>query len=92
YDLYLFDEALYMGKLISKESFAEMFTPVKNDYGYGWYAENSYSAHGVMPGWNLLNSFTRNGSVYVILLSNIQNNLNLGSLNNDVYISLQQIV
>lgn len=91
HDLYLFDEALYTNKLISKESFTEMFTPVKKDYGYGWYAESSYSAHGVMPGWNLLNSFTRNGSVYVILLSNIQNNLNLGSLNNDVYISLQNI-
>ncbi|NIE91187.1 beta-lactamase family protein [Bacillus sp. Ab-1751] len=91
YDLYLFDEALYTGKLISKESFTEMFTPVKSNYGYGWYAESSYSAHGVLPGWNLLNSFNRNGTVYVILLSNIQNNINLGSLNNDIYVFLQNI-
>ncbi|MCU4991512.1 beta-lactamase family protein [Bacillus cereus] len=91
HDLYLFDQALYTNKIISKESFTEMFTPVKKDYGYGWYAENSYSAHGVMPGWNLLNSFSRNGTIYVILLSNIQNNLNLGSLNNDIYITLQNI-
>ncbi|MGX5576160.1 serine hydrolase domain-containing protein [Bacillus toyonensis] len=91
HDLYLFDEALYTSKLISKESFTEMVTPVKKNYGYGWYAESSYSAHGVMPGWNLLNSFNRNGSVYVVLLSNIQNNLNLGSLNNDIYIFLQNI-
>ena len=35
-DLYLWDQALYTEKLISKKSFDAMFTPVKNDYGYGW--------------------------------------------------------
>src|SRR5215216_5171044 len=35
-DLYLWDQALYTEKLISKRSFDAMFTPVKNDYGYGW--------------------------------------------------------
>ncbi len=43
-----------------------------------------------MPEWNLLNSFNRGGSIYVILLSNIQNNLNLDSLNNDIYLTLQK--
>jgi CubicO group peptidase (beta-lactamase class C family) len=35
-DLYLWDQALYTEKLISKRSFDAMFTPVKNGYGYGW--------------------------------------------------------
>jgi CubicO group peptidase (beta-lactamase class C family) len=35
-DLLIWDQALYGGKLISKESYDKMFTPVKNDYAYGW--------------------------------------------------------
>lgn len=35
-DLLIWDQALYAGKLISKESYEKMFTPVKNDYAYGW--------------------------------------------------------
>ena len=35
-DLYLWDQALYTEKLISKKSLDLMFTPVKNNYGYGW--------------------------------------------------------
>jgi len=35
-DMLIWDQALYAGKLISKESYEKMFTPVKNDYAYGW--------------------------------------------------------
>jgi CubicO group peptidase (beta-lactamase class C family) len=35
-DLAKWDRALADGKLISEESMARMFTPVKNDYAYGW--------------------------------------------------------
>jgi CubicO group peptidase (beta-lactamase class C family) len=35
-DLAAWDQALVAGKLISKESYARMFTPVKGDYAYGW--------------------------------------------------------
>jgi CubicO group peptidase (beta-lactamase class C family) len=35
-DLYLWDQALYTEKLLSKKSLDTMFTPVKNNYGYGW--------------------------------------------------------
>lgn len=92
-DLYLFNEALFSGKLISKESYDQMFTTFKKDYGFGWYVNpGSYSNHGVMPGWNCLNGFSRSGNVYVILLSNIQNNIkSFGSLNNDIYTMLQHI-
>jgi CubicO group peptidase (beta-lactamase class C family) len=35
-DLAAWDRALAEGKLISKEGYDRMFTPVKNDYAYGW--------------------------------------------------------
>ena len=35
-DLATWDRALSEGRLISKESLDRMFTPVKNDYAYGW--------------------------------------------------------
>jgi hypothetical protein len=35
-DLATWDRALKAGKLISRESMDRMFTPVKNDYAYGW--------------------------------------------------------
>ena len=35
-DLARWDRALVEGKLISKESYAKMYTPAKNHYAYGW--------------------------------------------------------
>jgi CubicO group peptidase (beta-lactamase class C family) len=35
-DLAVWDRALRDGKLISKNAYTEMFTPVKGDYAYGW--------------------------------------------------------
>lgn len=35
-DLLIWDQALYTTKLLSKESLTEIFTPFKNNYGYGW--------------------------------------------------------
>ena len=49
-DLYLWDQALYTEKLLSKKSLELMFTPVKNNYGYGWGIDNQQGlkriAHG----------------------------------------------
>ncbi|MBY8912123.1 beta-lactamase family protein [Bacillus sp. YC2] len=91
-DLYKFDKALINGKLYSKQSFSKMFTPGSNStYGMGFYIDpGSYSNHGVMPGYNILNSFSHSASKYVILLSNIQNNAKLGQVNNKIYQLLNQ--
>lgn len=35
-DLARWDRALRDGKLISQDSYAKMYSPVKNDYAYGW--------------------------------------------------------
>jgi CubicO group peptidase (beta-lactamase class C family) len=53
-DLYLWDQALYTEKLISKKSFDAMFTPVKNDYGYGWGIGKQYGLTRIAHGGGIL--------------------------------------
>jgi CubicO group peptidase (beta-lactamase class C family) len=38
-DLSKYDDALTAGKLLSAESYAKLFTPVKDNYAYGWVIE-----------------------------------------------------
>lgn len=80
-DMYKFDQALIDGKLYSQKSYEKMFTPGSSStYGMGFYVDpGSYSNHGVMPGFNILNSFSKSGQTIVILFSNIQNNAKLPS-------------
>jgi CubicO group peptidase (beta-lactamase class C family) len=74
-DLYLWDQALYTEKLISKKSFDAMFTPVKNDYGYGWGIGKQYGLTRIAHGGGI-NGFVTYISRYpeakavVIVLSN----------------------
>ena len=91
YDMYLFDKALYTGKLMSQDSLKQFFKPFKHDYALGLYSDpGSYSDHGVLPGWNTLNSFSKSGSTYVVLLSNVQNGVkSLGVINNQIYLMLK---
>ncbi len=91
-DMYKFDQALINGKLYSQKSYEKMFTPGSSStYGMGFYvAPGSYSNHGVMPGFNILNSFSKSGQTIVILFSNIQNNAKLGQVNNKIYQLLNQ--
>ncbi len=35
-DMFIWDQALYTEKILSRESLEKMFTPFLNDYGYGW--------------------------------------------------------
>ena len=87
YDMYLFDKALYNGELFSKSSLQQFFTPFKKNYAFGMYRDpGSYSDHGVLPGFNSLNSFSRSGNEFVVLLSNVQNGVkSLGVVNNQIY-------
>lgn len=91
-DMYKFDQALIDGKLYSQKSYEKMFTPGSSStYGMGFYVDpGSYSNHGVMPGFNILNSFSKSGQTIVILFSNIQNNAKLGQVNNKIYQLLNQ--
>ncbi|MBC1884936.1 serine hydrolase domain-containing protein [Listeria seeligeri] len=87
-DLYLFDKALMGKKLISEASLQKMFTPGSTSgYGMGFYVDpGSYNSHGVLSGWNVSNSMSHTGRTYVILFSNIQNNIaSFGKVNNHIY-------
>jgi CubicO group peptidase (beta-lactamase class C family) len=74
-DLYLWDQALYTERLISKKSFDAMFTPVKNDYGYGWGISKQYGLTRISHGGGI-NGFVTYISRYpeakalVVVLSN----------------------
>lgn len=87
FDLYLFDKALYTGKLLSQNSLKQFFTPFKHNYALGLdVGPDLYSDHGVVPGWNCLNSFSKNGDEFTILLSNVENGVNsIGDVNNQIY-------
>ncbi|QQX25792.1 serine hydrolase domain-containing protein [Heyndrickxia sporothermodurans] len=73
YDLYKFDQALTTGKLVSPYSLKKLFMPYKNSYGYGWYIhQRNYTIHGHIPGWSAINSISKDGKDFIILLSNLQ--------------------
>lgn len=44
-DLYLWDQALYSDQLVPYDALNKMFTPFKDDYGYGFFIKNE-SRHG----------------------------------------------
>lgn len=93
YDLYLFDKALYSERILPRASLKQFFMPFKNNYALGLYSDpGSYSDHGVLPGWNALNSFSKSGRKYVVLLSNVQNGVtSLGTVNNQIYLLLKNV-
>jgi len=84
-DLYLWDQALFTGKLIPKELLDKMFTPyisladmpgiTGSGYGYGWFIGENKNHRilfhtGRIEGFNALNSVYPDDKVIVIVLSN----------------------
>ncbi|WP_163652047.1 serine hydrolase [Listeria sp. PSOL-1] len=87
-DMQLFDKALFERKLINDASFREMFKKGSSSgYGFGFYVDpGSYNNHGILNGWNISNSFSHTGKTYVMLFSNVQNNISsFGKVNNEIY-------
>jgi CubicO group peptidase (beta-lactamase class C family) len=88
FDMYLFDKALSSRKILSENSFQKMFTKGSSSgYGMGFYVDpGSYNNHGILNGWNVSNSMSHTGKTYVVLFSNIQNNIDsFGKVNNHIY-------
>ena len=87
-DLATWDRALSEGKLISKESMARMFTPVKNEYAYGWSVPGRPGRKGMGHGGGI-NGFATNilrfpdDKVCVIVLCNMLP-VNPGRVANDL--------
>jgi CubicO group peptidase (beta-lactamase class C family) len=46
-DLILWDQALYTEKLVSKMTMNEIFTPYKEEYGYGWIVDKNFNRRRV---------------------------------------------
>jgi len=57
-DLYRWEEALYAGKIINKESLKEMFTPNSSDYGYGWFIYESSKGNKIISHGGNLSGYT----------------------------------
>jgi CubicO group peptidase (beta-lactamase class C family) len=74
-DLYRWDRALLSDKLLSAKSKELMYTPVKNNYGYGWMIED-WSGHKMIGHGGGVNGFATyiarfpNDDAFVVLLGN----------------------
>jgi CubicO group peptidase (beta-lactamase class C family) len=76
-DMYRWDRALYTEKLVKKSSLDKMFTPFKNDYGYGWKIEQQFNRNcirhaGGIEGFAAQISRYPDDNACVIVLSNFQ--------------------
>jgi len=77
-DLYLWDQALYTERLVSKSSLDRMFTPFKGNYGYGWFIIETFGGKlithgGIVNGFYAYISRYVDDRVCIIVLSNIEN-------------------
>jgi len=76
-DLYIWDKALYTEKLVSKSSLDKIFTPYRENYGYGWQITESFNRKHISHGGGI-NGFRTYISRYVdddvciIVLSNFE--------------------
>ena len=77
-DLLRWEQALYTEKLVSRKSLDEMFTPFKNEYGYGWGISKQFNRQVIAHGGGIFGFSTFIARfplerVTIIVLSNNQN-------------------
>jgi CubicO group peptidase (beta-lactamase class C family) len=87
-DLYLWDQALYTEKLVSKKSLEMMFTPFKTHYGYGWYIDEQFKRLHISHGGRIegyMNSIERfpEEKLTVIVMSN-RDTVSAGRISHDL--------
>ena len=75
-DLLLWDKALYLEKLLTSKSSAEMFTPALSEYGYGWAIKSEFGRRaiqhgGALPGFAAYFLRFPDDKVTIIILSNM---------------------
>jgi CubicO group peptidase (beta-lactamase class C family) len=63
--------------VLSQDSKAKMFSPEKNNYGYGWHVYDvfghmQFSHGGYLPGWNSYVFYYPEDTLSVIVLSNVE--------------------
>jgi CubicO group peptidase (beta-lactamase class C family) len=74
-DIFRWNQALYTEKMVSRKSLDEMFTPFKNEYGYGWNNRKKFDRQTLENDGNIggfFASFTRFPAerMTVVVLSN----------------------
>jgi CubicO group peptidase (beta-lactamase class C family) len=74
-DLLLWDQALYSDRLLSQSSLAEMFTPVRDNYAYGWIVDERFNRRiqghsGSVVGFSAFLARFPDDRVSIIVLSN----------------------
>jgi CubicO group peptidase (beta-lactamase class C family) len=90
-DMYKWDRALYTEKILAKASLEKMFSPVMNDYGYGWMigqqpigdTEKKVTMHsGGIFGFSSIEIRLVDDGHYIMILSNFEtssiNQLSMG--------------
>lgn len=76
-DLYLWHRALYTEELVKKSTLDKIFTPFKENYGYGWVIDTLFNRKRITHGGGI-NGFSNNITRYVdddvcvIVLSNFE--------------------
>jgi CubicO group peptidase (beta-lactamase class C family) len=76
-DLYLWDQALYSEKLVSRPSLKRIFTPFKDDYAYGWFVTKRFNRKlinhgGGINGFSTMIDRYPDDKAAVIVLSNVE--------------------
>ena len=84
-DLLKWVDALCTNKLVSEETFKEMTSPYKDNYGYGFVVSeesNAVSHTGKIDKYNAALVFTKDGNQIYIALSNYSNSSPIALFNN----------
>lgn len=77
-DLYLWDRALYTEKLVKKSTLDQIFTPAKQDYGFGWVITTAFNRKMITHNGGI-NGFATDlarfvdDDVFIVLLNNFEN-------------------
>ena len=76
-DMLAWDQALYTEKLVSLKSLAEIFTPFKSNYGYGWSIDKKFDRNQISHSGNIYGFASDlirfpDDRITVVVLSNVQ--------------------
>jgi hypothetical protein len=76
-DMYRWDRSLYTNKVLTRQSLSAMFTPVKNDYGYGlalgpMFKHKQIGHRGGINGFTSMFERFPDDDATVIVLSNVE--------------------
>jgi CubicO group peptidase (beta-lactamase class C family) len=75
-DMFLWGQSFYTEKLLSRKTLDTAFTPVKNNYGYGWFvfnkAKHRFVLHGGgIPGYGTTFALYLDDNVIILVASNL---------------------